>query len=174
MTSRRIIPPVQLNYTLTADDYRQGFKAIRKRRLMSRLMYWFGYFIIALALFLLVATLIIGDRNQISNVLPLCFIALVWAAILWLSPWLTARRVTSGPVYTSPHTVNIDETGLHSRTPVSDGTITWPSIVCWQEVDRIFAIFLSPISFVPIPKRAMTAEQQEEFRAMLKQNVKQI
>jgi hypothetical protein len=163
---------VQLNYTLTVDDYRQGFKALRKRRLMTRITYLFGYAIVAFAAIMLVLVLIFFDSKSFQNVLPLIFAAVVWAAILWLSPWLSARRIVSGPVYTSPHTVNIVDTGLHSRTPVSDGTITWPSIVSWQEVDRIFAIFLSPVAFIPIPKRVMTDPQQEEFRALLQQHVK--
>ena len=55
--------------------------------------------------------------------------------------------------------------------PVTSGMppvgLTWDLIIGWAEADRVFALFPSPISFLPIPKRAMTDDQQKELRTIL-------
>jgi hypothetical protein len=38
-------------------------------------------------------------------------------------------------------------------------------------VERVFALFPSPLSFFPIPKRAMTDEQESEFRTLLQSEI---
>ena len=43
----------------------------------------------------------------------------------------------------------------------------WSLITGWAVADRVFALFPSPISFLPIPKRAMTQDQQGELRTLL-------
>jgi YcxB-like protein len=35
----------------------------------------------------------------------------------------------------------------------------------------VFALFPSPLTFFPIPKRAMTDQQQDELRSLLKNNI---
>jgi len=67
--------------------------------------------------------------------------------------------------------LNVSESGLSDRTSNAESKFTWDLIVGWVEVERVFSLFLSPISYYPIPKRAMTDNQQHEFRTLLQAKV---
>jgi hypothetical protein len=41
----------------------------------------------------------------------------------------------------------------------------------WEEVEGVFSLFPSPISYYPVPKRAMTDDQRNEFRTLLQAKV---
>ena len=43
-----------------------------------------------------------------------------------------------------------------------ESQLTWNLIIGWVEVERVFALFPSPLTFFPIPKRAMTDQQRED------------
>jgi hypothetical protein len=44
--------------------------------------------------------------------------------------------------------------------------------MAWGEDKAVFVILPQPRIYVPIPKRAFTAEQQNEFRELLRRNIK--
>ena len=50
----------------------------------------------------------------------------------------------------------MSETGLYFRTSASDSRLAWDLITGWAEVERVFALFPSPVLYFPVPKRAMT------------------
>ena len=58
--------------------------------------------------------------------------------------------------------MEISDSGLESRTPLANSSISWDSIFDWVEARTVFALFLSSVSFVPIPKRVMTETQLED------------
>lgn len=79
--------------------------------------------------------------------------------------------IKGSPGASLPHTVDISESGLYSRSSAAEARFTWELIVGWAEVERVFALFPSPLSFFPIPKRAMTDHEQNEFRVLLRSKV---
>lgn len=83
-----------------------------------------------------------------------------------------AKKIISGsPSASLPHAVELSEDGLHFRTSASESRLKWDLITGWAEVERVFALFPSPLSFLPVPKRAMTDSQQEELRTILRNKV---
>jgi YcxB-like protein len=163
---------MEIFYQLTRDDYSQGFKAFRRRttysRWVNRISYVSFFLVVAVALLLS----FFGRDKSFSNLSPLWIIVAVWAYVSWYCRYRVANKMVKGsPSATLPHTVNISESGLHSRTSAAETRITWEVIVGWAEVERVFALFPSPLSFFPIPKRAMTDEQQSEFRTLLQSKV---
>jgi len=163
---------VEISYQLTTDDYRQGFKAFRARTTFARWSTLFGYvcFFLVLAAALLLA--VFGPDKSFANLFPLWILAAFWGWYLWYCPYHVASKMIKGsPSASLPHTVEISEAGLHFRTSISDSRFTWELIVRWAEAERVFALFPSPISYFPIPKRAMTDQQQSEFRALLESKV---
>ena len=70
-----------------------------------------------------------------------------------------------------PHTLNASDSGLESRSSVAESKFTWDLIVGWEEVERVFSLFPSAVSFFPVPKRSMTDSQQNEFRTLLQLKV---
>jgi len=79
--------------------------------------------------------------------------------------------IRGSPAASLPLTVDISENGYYSRSSAAESRITWGVIVGWAEAERVFALFPSPNVFVPVPKRAMTDDQQNEFRALLRNKI---
>ena len=95
-----------------------------------------------------------------------------WTYCLWYAPRYAARKMIKGsPGASLPHTAEMSEDGLYFRTPAGESRLTWTLIIGWAEVDRVFALFPSPLTFFPIPKRAMTDQQQNELRSLLEKRV---
>jgi hypothetical protein len=68
---------VEISYQLTTDDYRQGFKAFRKRTTYSL---WMNRFAKACFVVVVAAALLISVfARRVSNPLPLYGIAFFWA-----------------------------------------------------------------------------------------------
>jgi hypothetical protein len=52
-----------------------------------------------------------------------------------------------------PRTLDISEGGVYTHTAAAERS----------EVESVFTLFPSPIPFIPVPKRAMTPDQQNNF-----------
>lgn len=163
---------MEISYQLTEDDYRQGFKAFRRRTTYSlwRSRIAFACLFLILAVALLVS--IFGPDRSFPNLALLWGLAAFWICCLWYAPRRVARKmITGSPSASLPHTVDMSEDGLHFRTSASESRLMWSLFTGWAEADRVFALFPSPVSFLPIPKRAMTHDQQSELRTLLQQKV---
>ncbi len=163
---------MEISYQLTEDDYRQGYKAFRRRKAFSLWATRIGY----MCLFLVLATAlfesIFGPDRSFANLALLWGLAAFWSYCLWYAPRYAARRMIKGsPSASLPHTMDISEDGLHSRTSAGESRLGWNLFIGWVEVDRVFALFPSPLTFFPIPKRAMSSEQQEVLRSILQKKV---
>jgi hypothetical protein len=165
---------VEISYQLTKDDYRQGFKAFRKRTTLSR---WTNLIAVAAFFITLASALVLsffGRDKSFPNLFPLWAILAFWAWFVWGCPYYVAHKMIKGSRNASlPHTVNISESGLYSVTLVAETRFTWDLIVGWVEAERVFALFPSSISYFPIPKRAMTNDQQNELRTLLQAKISQ-
>ncbi|MGH9513387.1 MAG: YcxB family protein [Terriglobales bacterium] len=76
--------------------------------------------------------------------------------------------IKGSPSASLPHAADISESGLNFHTSIGESRFMWEVVVGWAEVERVFALFPSPVSFFPVPKRAMTEHQQTEFRSQSK------
>ncbi len=163
---------MEISYQLTEDDYRQGYKAFRRRTINSLWLIRVAYasFILILAMALFVS--IFGPDRSFPNLALLWGLAAFWSYCLWYAPRYAARKMIKGsPSASLPHTMDISEDGLHSRTSAGESRLAWDLFIGWVEVDRVFALFPSPLTFFPIPKRAMSSEQQEKLRSILQKKV---
>ena len=163
---------MEISYQLTEDDYRQGFKAFRRRKIFSlwttRIGWLLLFVALAEALFISISA---SDRNLPILALLWGFVAF-WTYCLWYAPRYAARKMIKGsPSASLPHTAQMSEEGLYFRTSAGESRLAWNLIIGWVEVERVFALFPSPLTFFPIPKRAMTDQQQDELRKLLKSKI---
>jgi len=164
---------MEITYTLTADDYRQCLRAYRNRQFFTRWFWRLLYTAIFLCIVVPLLFLVIGRHQEFRQLQPLFIIGVIWAALFLYSPYRMGNRLIKGsPGAREPRTAEITGAGIHSRSALTETTLAWGTFVDAREGPRVFTLFLSPISFIPIPKRAMTEAQQEEFRVLLKQHVK--
>lgn len=61
---------------------------------------------------------------------------------------------------------------IRTQTANSRGEIEWSAIRSFAEDKNMFLLYLAPAKFFPIPKRACTAGQIDELRALFQQNIK--
>lgn len=165
---------MQISYQLTEDDYRQGYKAFRRRTKYSLWAIGFAYVSLCFVFMTALLISIFGNRSDRS----LTNLTVLWAAsaflfyCLWYAPRHAARKMMNGsPSASLSRTVDMSEEGLYFRTAASESRLTWDLITGWAEADRVFALFPSPLSFLPVPKRAMTDQQQNELRTLLQSKV---
>lgn len=122
--------------------------------------------------FILVAPFFKTNHELKDFVPPLVLTGAFLFIVVYL-PHRVGKKMLAGKGTASPQIVEISDDGIHSRTDVSDSTLSWGSIASWIDNRRVFVLYLSPVSFVPIPKRAMSVAQQEEFRVLLRRHVRQ-
>jgi hypothetical protein len=131
---------------------------------MMRLAY------VCFALTLAVALqLSLAEAQRSINPFPLWGLFAFWAWYLWFCPFYIARKVMkSSPGVQLPRMLNISEEGLYSRTSASESRMAWEVFVGWAEAERVFVLLPNAVSFFPVPKRAMTDDQQRELRDLLR------
>ena len=160
---------MEITYQLTEDDYRQGYKAYKRRAKSSLWLSRLSYLVFFLVLAAMLFVLIIGPDRSFSTLFPLLFFVAFWIWCIWYAPHRVARNMIKGsPGAALAHTAEFSDDGLHFRTTAGESRLSWNLFRGWSEADRVFALFPSPVTFVPIPKRAMTPGQQEELRSLLR------
>jgi hypothetical protein len=163
---------MEISYQLTEDDYRQGYKAFRRRKTFSLWATRIGWVLLFLALAEALYVSISGFDREFPTLALLWGQVAFWAYCLWYAPRYAARKMIKGsPSASLPHTAQMSDEGLYFRTSAGESRLSWNLIIGWVEVERVFALFPSPLTFFPIPKRAMTDQQQDELRNLLQNKV---
>src|SRR5271167_860926 len=155
---------MEVSYQLTADDYRHGLMAWRALTAWRRWSIRLGIAVIGLTL-ILSATMLVVFRHsgptQLSWV-GVAAMSVVWLALILGNPWLAARmQFRRMPSAQGLMTVAISESGLHIRTQHGDSQVAWSAYIGWGEEKSVFVILPQPRIYVPIPKRAFTAEDRK-------------
>lgn len=163
---------MEVTYQLTQRDFFDSFIAHRNRSVVRK---WFLR-IVVLTVF---AFLVIGLLGAIlrpypkvwSDLTPLFVLAAFWIVLLWGSPWLAARRQFFGqPAAQGRRTLLLDSGGVHWRWDGGSSDADWKNYVRFLEGKNQFLIYTSPACFNILPKRALTAEQLSELRALFAQH----
>ena len=163
---------MEISYQLTEDDYRQGYKAFRRRRTFSLWATRIGWALLFVTLAEALYVSISGFDREFPTLALLWGLVAFWTYCLWYAPRYAARKMIKGsPSASLPHTAQMSEDGLYFRTSAGESRLTWNLIIGWVEVERVFALFPSPLTFFPVPKRAMTDQQQDELRSLLKNKI---
>jgi len=105
------------------------------------------------------------------SVAILAFVAL-WFAFVRITPKMSSRRqFQSNPSAQSPMTIEVSDLGFALNSSYADSKLSWSAFVAWAEGKLVFALLPQPRIYFPIPKRAFTTEQLDEFREILRRNV---
>ena len=166
---------MQVTYQITESDFCDGQVTYRKRNFVSRWS-WIGLVALLAVCTLFEATVITlapRQRSLLSGWMIFSAICTVLLALLyWLGPRLEARKqYRNAP--SAKGTVNLEilDNGLRFVSAASTGEAPWSHYLKCLEGKAVFLLFLNPRVFVLIPKRAFTAEQENQFRTLLAQNI---
>jgi hypothetical protein len=163
---------VQVTFQLTAEDYRQGLLAWRNLRTWRRWSIRAFAIFLGLILLISIAQLFVASASFVSALPGLVFS--VGALILiWATPSLSAhRQFRNTPSAHDPMTMDASDAGLEIHSVHADSKVAWSAYMEWGEHKAVFVILPQPRIYVPIPKRAFTDEQLNEFRELLRRNIK--
>jgi hypothetical protein len=64
-----------------------------------------------------------------------------------------------------------DDKGSVATFPTGESRLDWGAYTKYKETGPMFLLFFSPYRYTAIPKRAMSPEQVEELRGLLKKRI---
>ena len=163
-----------VTFALTETDLKQGARLyVRTRFMLSRLL----PLLIAFALFSSYDTVqtmepvaLLGLLSSFI-VLALMMVALKYLGLPFLAG-LNARNLAKSRLITAEQTLTLTEEGFDLR--VSDGhqRYLWSDFNGFVEDDWMMLLLQIGNAYRPIPKRAFSKDQLDEFRAAARANIK--
>jgi hypothetical protein len=164
---------VQITFQLIPEDYYQGLLLWRSLKSWRRWLLRCAYVLVGLMLLTSVALPFVRPDSGMLKLwaTPFAF-GVFWFAFMLGAPWLSARRqYRNTPTAHGPMTIEPSDAGLHIQSAHADSKVAWSAYVAWGENKTVFVILPQPRIYVPIPKRAFSAEQLSEFREILRRNI---
>jgi hypothetical protein len=172
---------MEIRYTTTLKDYAEANRVMHfhrgglmrvKYQAYVQFAYVIGLIFIVVGGLLLAAT--IGHKLGISDEKTgFVFSMAVIGGVGWLfnPSWHERKlaRIFSERNEPSECTLTADETGIASaRTDgKAEARIAWSMFEKWTETESCFVLVLVGGQCIPVPKRAMSAEQQGQLRVLL-------
>ena len=167
------VAPIRFTFQLTPEDYHQGLLLWRGMKPWRRRLIRCSYVIMALTVPL--AILLVCLRANLESLKlsgEILGFAVLWFGFMLASPWISAKRQFSGsPSAQSPMMVEASDVGLVVQTAHGSSNVAWSAYIAWAEGKSVFVVLPQPRIYIPIPKRALTNQQLDEFREMLRRNV---
>jgi hypothetical protein len=162
---------MEVTYELTKADLVDGVKVHRNRSAFSK---WFPR-IIATIVFIgaglgLLQMACSRTSQTFSNFAPLFVLAALWAGIIWVSPWLFAKRMF-GPSLKGPRTIQVDAGGVQLRWSGGKSEFAWNNFIRYREGSNRFLLYTSSSLFTVVPKRAFMPQQLSEFRTIVSREI---
>jgi YcxB-like protein len=164
---------VRVTFQPTADDYHQGYLAWRALPAWRRWLVRLAYVVLAMAILLIVLGLFLDHKAAtVQNAVVGIFCTTLCLVFLWQGPrFSSGRQFRKTPSAQSPVTLNVSDAGLETHSIHGASKVSWSTYVAWTEAKSVFVILPQPRIYIPIPKRAFTEEQINEFREILRRNI---
>lgn len=163
---------MQVTYELTQRDFYDGVIACRNRGYRKWLMRVIVTLVLGFALLAVVVLIVRPGSEALSNLAPLFLLVGFWALLIWGWPLWTARnQFSKQPSAHGPHTLRVDDAGVHWQWDGGTADIQWKNLIRWQETKTLILLYSSPVCFNLVPKRALTAEDVTQFRAFLADHI---
>lgn len=153
---------MELNYTISSRDFVQAQRA-HMGATTAMALQCFGAFIILA---------VIVNAFATKSVSGGAFIAVIWGALILVGiPWSWIRAYKSDRRLHEPIHAVFTDTEVLLDQPNSSGRLTWSRFIRYRETRHTFLLYQGPRLFNVIPKRALTIDQVEEFRRLLRENI---
>ena len=164
--------PIDLNFTLTFEDYLHAQQLHARHNRWVGLNYFAARFIlpvlgvclIAIALFALIR----GVLSAIS------FFNLGLGVFFVLYPWyyrLCLKRRFLRTRTGSEMQIEINEETIQVKTENSSSEVKWKAVKSYLEDGKLFLLYLAPAKFIALPKRVFSPEQIAALQALLAQKL---
>ena len=181
MSSEQVaIDPVELSYTLTQDDWLDGF--IAHRRHVRRP--WLVPLLIAAAIVGILPGLIASHDSRAMSVGEIAALALVVPVAIviglllfrllvtarWMYRWQVRLMMRGNPWLSEPIRATVDDTGLRLTSASRSESAAWSNYLRYVETDRSFVLRASErpgAAILVLPKRGLVTGEPAPLRALL-------
>lgn len=167
---------MEFTYTVSLDDYREYSRmACTKTTWKRKLNYWslLVFCPVSGGIIVISSALLIGSGHK-DRILNAAF-AVFGLFLLW-RPFAYRRSVSK--LYRqnkcdTPYLCSVTDEGvdIQRRDGTLQSKIAWGALDKYLDSEKYLMLYLSPISILPIPKRALNAEQLETFSGLLTTHV---
>ncbi len=164
---------MQFSYELTERDFTQAYRLHRNRH---GLIKWFRRLLISV--FVLCASVIFlgflvkPSAKAAHDLMPFFLLTVMWIILLWILPlWSMRRQFSKQPGAHGPRTVTLDSSGAHWRWNGGSSDVEWRNSIRSIEGKNLILFYTSPACFNILPKRAVLADQLDNLRQLIRQNI---
>ncbi len=161
---------MQVTYALSQHDFFESMIAIRNRKRWAK---WFFRGTLPFLACLIAFEVLRSPRSQlVPNLAPLLFLVLLWAFLLWGSPWWFARtQFLKQPSAQGQRTASFDGDGVKWQWDGGLSVVQWKTYIRWMESKNQILLCSSPVQCGIVPKRVLNSEQLSELRTLLTQKI---
>ncbi|OKI41024.1 YcxB family protein [Micromonospora sp. CB01531] len=181
MSSEQVtVGPVELSYTLTQDDWLDGFVAHRRRVRRP----WLVPVLFVAALVGLLLGLLSSDGSRAMSAADLAALATValvaiglglllfrlLVAARWIYRWQVRLLMRGNPWLSEPIRATVDDTGLRLSSASRSETAAWSHYLRYVETDRSFVLRASErlgAAILVLPKRGLVTGDPAPLRTLL-------
>jgi len=164
---------IRFTFQLTAADYYYGLLVWRGLKPWRRWLLRCAHVVVALTVPLAILLVCLSpDLESLKLSGGILGFAAVWFGFILGGPWISAKRQFTGtPSAQSPMTVEASDVGMTVQTAHANSNVSWSAYVAWAEGKSVFVVLPQPRIYIPIPKRAFSDEQLDQFREILRRNI---
>lgn len=156
---------MEIRFRLTEED---GLNAMRAQSTPSWSMF---LFVLLLALLFLVGIYLISHDLPVAGWLWLALSAAIGIGAYEVPRIQVRRSLRNSPSAQGEIVFVLDDNGTVATFPTGESRLAWRTYTKYKETETIFLLFFSPYRYTTIPKRAMSPEQIEELRGLLRARI---
>ena len=167
--------PIAIQVQLTFWEVYWASVAITARQLRKLIWIW----AIMASLFALVFVLGWLHPNpkpdyyrMVQDSKPLLCVFLIPVFLVFVSPWLAARKSFRDSRFVHPTVFRFDENGIRIESSVGTSDLNWTIFTGSQETSRSFVLYITQMQTRIIPKRCLADEAElRRFRDLIRQHI---
>jgi hypothetical protein len=162
---------MEIQYQCELRDYEEILAAQRKQSANDKIV---RTFIALLVLILAAVSVYVLFGITLAPALLAAWAGLFGLALLvkGIRSFWIKRDFLRHPNFSRPSSARIDENGLHVEAEVSTSDTKWPAYTKYQETQNLFLLYVGARLIQAIPKRALSGEQVDEFRQLVRMKLK--
>jgi len=128
-------------------------------------------FVLMLGLLFLVGIFLINHDLLLAGWLWLALSAGIGIGVYEVPRIQVRRSLRNNPSAHGEIVYIFDDRGSFATFPTGESRLDWGAYTKYKETGPMFLLFFSPYRYTWIPKRAMSPEQAEELRGLLKERI---
>lgn len=153
--------PMNIRYRLTDKEWLESCTA------RSRVIRWSFASVLGGFFVLLGGLEIISKRSTLAS----AFTSFAMGAFFIALPYATKLTFRRSPVYGKEVEVQIGTSGVTFKIAAVFSEFGWDAFKEFKETKDLFLLYQTPAFPHPLPKRAFSAEDQNQFRALAKEKI---